>query len=292
MVKQTKKQSINQVWLSVLFMIVILGNFVTVAGISYYYESNGADTKTLLWETDSDSEYLHFTTTDNYVQYPYLNVTTGIRWIETGNIIAEKVELTPAYLGNGTWGVSCPTLGNNPYDWVSGVVVVAVPNMHNYLITNIFINYTMPDNDVHWGITALHTDSTIFGLTDYGSADPQSQETNIIPPSSNAVTVDDYVLAYDVPLAKSLAIFDDSRDKSFTALEMGWNIDDPSVGMVGFASQWNVQIYGEQITGWSLQDSLTVSVTLWNIIIGLAIVYSLDVIDLGGFVKTIRKGRN
>lgn len=291
--EKQKKQSITQVWLSIIFMIAILGNFFTVAGIVWYYENNGVDNEVMVFESDSNTDYMHFTTTDNYIFYPIFNITTQMRGLVTAlpDNLPVKTELTPLYLGNNTWGVSVPGM-NDPagYYHLSGIIVMAIPNMDNFLITKIVINETMPLNDVHWDMTILHLDTGVFGLSDFGSADPSSQETNILPGTAT-VTTPELNAAYTIPLTKGLRIFENSQGKQYTGIEIAWEVIDPTVGLSAYAMQWKVQIFGEQITGWTLQDSLLVSTIIWNIILGTVIIYSLDMFDIGGFVKTIRKQR-
>lgn len=288
-----KKQSINQIWLSIIFMIAILGNFFSVAGIVWYYENNGMVNEMLVFESDSNTNYMHFTTTDNYILYPHFNITTQMRGLITALPVnlPVKTELTPLYLGNNTWGTSIPVM-NDPagYYHLSGIIVMEIPNMDNFLITKIVINETMPSNDVYWDMTVLHLNTPVFGLDNFGSADPPNQETNIIP-GSYVVTTSEMNIAYNLPLTKGLRIFENSQEKQYTGIEIAWEVIDPTVGLSAYAMQWKVQVFGEQISGWTLQDSLLASIIIWNIIIGTVIIYSLDIFDLGGFVKTIRKTR-
>lgn len=269
------------------FALVLVLNFGLVGWVAWEYEGNGQEPETLLFTTDSSTQFGKYTTSDNYVYYPFLNITTNVRYIKGAT--AKSFELTPAYLGNDSWGVSAPPLGDTPYDAISGVWNILVPNMQGFLFTHIDMNMSLPAVDTHVGFTVLHPPSAVFGLTTFGSADPPSQETNIVYSDPVPASTGYWLVDYDIPLTKSLRIYDLSQEAHSNALEIAYNIDDPSVGLATFPMTITVEIYGRQVSGWSLTDSMALAVGVGVVLNVVTVAFMSDELDIGGRVKDIRK---
>lgn len=287
MVKQSvkqKKQAINQIWLSFIFMVVILGNFFTVAGITYFYESNGKSDIIPLYESDSNSEFAHV----NYgLSYPinpdkdaFSNYTSGYFHTETiPPHYRFSYEKNPAYTGNNTWGIAINTTTGALSNALARIVF-DIPDCKNWIITDIDINTTLSsdiDNRLLVAITNFKNPTEITEHLGTGLY-------NVVQPAITSLD-----LHIDVTTVKALKIHSDSQERPHNSLDIVIS-DDSSDGMTGFAFQISVIISGYQAGGWDLETSLLISTTLWNILIILVIIYSLDMFDLGGFVKTLKKG--
>lgn len=279
--------------MAAVFVGILVINFLFVFAVAYAYESDGgAGAETLVYESDSNAQFGHYGVSDNYIFYPYTNITTQVR--EITNVPPQRLtayELTPAYLGNNTWGVSAPPLGVTPYDHISGVIVQVIPNLDSFIMTRIVFNETMPAVDVHCGLTILHFPSEPFGLTTYGSANPASQETNLI--FSDPVVAPQWSFSYNVPLTKALRIYDLAQGipQGNMAAEVGWTVDNPAGGLGTYAMTWSLQIYGRPVSAWSLTDSLALAIGGGVFLNFVAIVYMTDEIDIGGFRKDIPRLR-
>ena len=278
MVKQNKKQSINQIWLSFVFMIVILGNFITVAGIDYYYETNGFGERQSLWVSDSSTEFPVFEFASDYPSPFYDDIQTGQNIVHNGY---HQYNRTPAYLGNDTWSMVVNSTSFTGLQYSAINVWMVLPNMDTWLIDNVIINLTLPgeiDEKVGIAIWGLNTPVLNSG---YNSA-----STLIY---SNSFTGGDSEMNenIDVSLLDALNIFDSANQFDNYAMNL-FITDTGNDGISAFACVWSCEVIGEIVTGWSVESSLLVSVTVWNVLIGIAIVYSLDMFDLGGFIKTIR----
>ena len=285
--RKTSVSSPKDIMLSLIFVSAIVLGFAMVWYVDYVYAGDGSPETTLLFETDTNTEYMTFTTTDNYVFYPYFNVTTNARYIKGS--VPHSDQLTPAYMGNHTWGMSIPEYDDTPYDHISSVVVMVIPDMDNWIMTNVKINMTMPNDDVTCLLTVLHLNSKTFGLTTYGSADPLSQETNLIAESVG--TVAQWEVDFDVPLVAGLRINDLSQDQAYHCFEFGWVLDDASTGLLDYAQTWTVQVYGQQVTGWTIQDSLSVAIGTSVLVNVGVMVYMTDMVDIGPDIKDLPKRR-
>lgn len=282
MAKITKKESINQVWLSFVFMIVIMGNFITVAGIDYYYETNGFGERQSLFITDSSTDFTVTEFGDDYGTPFYDSQRTG-QYTVWNNY--HQWNRTPAYLGNNTWSIACNDttgLGGTVYTGIN--IWFALPNADTWLIDNVLINITLP------GETDQRLAIALWGYNEPILNSGANNARTLIYNQDLTLGLSSLSYNVDVSLLDALNFYDntnqyDNYDMNIYITDSGNN------GISGFACAFSVDVIGEIVSGWSVESSLLVSVTVWNVIIGLAIIYSLDMFDLGGFVKTIRKQR-
>lgn len=283
--KKQKEQAIarNQLWLSFLFMIMILGNFVSVGAITYVYETNGHDNITQLYTTDSNTDFDLIPFGASMPTNNFDNFTTGYFFLHAPpTVVWLSYDKTPAYLGNNTWGFSTNATFHVGAQ-AQATIVIDLPELNKWVITDVDINTTLPgDTDSSWRVK-LYSKNSIIELTD------PFLDVQILSETIPALTtsIDKHI---DVNPVASLEAYQNSQGKPETGLQIEI-LDPANDGMAGTAFQFSVTIYGTLATGWTLETSLLISTSIWNIIILIGVIYSLDMFDVGGFVETLKKRR-
>ena len=280
--QKEQAQARNQILLSFLFMIMMIGNFVTVAGITWYYENNGHENIVEIYRTDSNTDFGHV----NYgVSFPvnhFDNYTSGYYHLAPSTTTWLTYEKAPTYLGNDTWGISINATTHANANAFT-IINIDLPDLNQWIITDIDINTTLPGDTDQELFVATYSKNTPIEITD-GNLDT----TLLLDASIPGLTeLDEHI---DVSPVNSLRIQENSKVRVNDGLHIRIR-DTTNNGMGSFAFQFKVVILGTQAGGWTLQTSLLISTTIWNILILIGVIYSLDMFDVGGFVKTIKEKR-
>lgn len=281
--QKEQAQARNQIWLSFLFMIMILGNFVSVAGITYYYETNGHENVVQLFTTDSNTDFSNIPFGVTMPTNNLDNFTTGHFFLHATTVTWLSYDKTPAYLGNDTWGFSVNATFHAGAS-TREIITIDLPELDQWIITDVDINTTLPGNTDQQLDLRLYSKNTPIEVTD-PFLDVEILSLATTPLSTS---IDKHI---DVNPVSSLGIYQNSQGKAETGLQI-IILDSANDGQNAFACQFSVTIFGTQATGWTLETSLLISTIIWNIIILIGVVYSLDMFDIGGFVKTLKKGRS
>lgn len=274
-----KETSISQMALSILFMIVMLSGFISVAVISEVYETENVSE--LLYETNTDTEFLTIERTG----YPFLNyelMSTGKFYNTFSPTTFHNITKIPVYTGNNTWGFSSNYSNVRCYSQY----VIELPNLPSWLIHSINITTTHPgDSDMLAAARIISVKNT--GIVNY--IDDVSQVNAIY--SSNAIEsapTSIFEMDIDIPLSQSLDIYSTANEKVQHMLVFQI-IDEDFDGMTDFAFNINVEIHGEVLTGWTVTDSITVSNIFFGTLAILTGIMALDEFDIGGYVRNLPK---
>lgn len=280
--KVSKKQSINQIWLSFLFMIVIVGNFFSIGVIAHYYESYNVNGEQILFVSDTNTEFEHVNYGATFPANNPSNFTSGY-YFNSGSPAFQLLsyEKIPAYLGNNTWGFSVNSSANAAA-FARASYMIALPDLPQWLVTNVQVNITCPGDTDQRILLAFISINDPVELNTFLS-------TRFYDTQHSSVT--DLNLNVSVSLLNGLKVKADSQEKTENMLEIVVADSPTGDGMGAFAYQMSVIITGKSTETWSMENALLISTTTWNVFIILVIIYSFDKFDLGGFVKTIRKSR-
>lgn len=273
------KTSVKQQSLAIILVLSFLSGFVMIIGAEVYYESTNI--KEQLFISNSDTEFITVSVSDNYIYSDVSAIDTHARNLKGG--VVTFISLTPAYLGNNTWGLSVPTFDDPPYDFCDAYFQMNIPDMENWILTDIFMNWSVGTQIYQGGMTILHFNAP-FPLTDGGSASDKSAETPLLYQYglSNPITTD-----YQVPLNKALKIYTDSQSKGYTSLECAIQINSLSVPWESFAWTFNVEIFGYQQKTFTLKSLISTCLVIATIMNFAVIIFMTDIIDLSGYKKDI-----
>lgn len=270
----------SQPYLALLFAIALTTPFLSVWGVSVYYESNGGDT--VLFETDSDTEFSALAR-ENYPYYVYPMMQTG-RYYETQSpLILHNISKTPVFIGNNTWSFA------SNYSNLEGYAqyVIELPDVSNMVISSINITTGKPlDADLRMTVRIISVAD--IGIVDYVNDVPlvnlMYNSLAIESESSNEFSVD-----IPVSLVKALQVNANAQGKEQHVLVIQI-LDEIQDGGLDFAFNFNAEIKGTSITTWSIIDTTNVVLILSLIFVWMVIVFATDSIDAGGYIKNL-KGR-
>lgn len=278
-----RKIDVKQSFLALVFAGILLINFGLVGLIAYEYEADGQSDETVVFQTDVETTYPEY-------QFGLATGHPDLWTKRTSEKVAgtlgvhstyEQYNYTPAFLGNDTWAISIPTRSYAPdVDFHRVDVVMDLPNLDNFIITHVDINLSLPgdaDQYVTWAIA--YTEIPIVS----NPADISILELET--PYNNEV---EYIGDVDVPLTESVKIWDGAQQNNIYMfiIEIG---DTTGDGMTGWAFTWSVTITGRKVTGWTINDSLSVALGVGVVMNVLAVAYMSDELDIGGYVKDIRQ---
>ncbi len=263
----------KQTMLAAIFMVVMLLGFGSIAYISKSYTVNGE--YEALYITDSDTEF-------GAIEYPSTNAYPSLNTCQRGSIGAERFQhnRTPVYQGNNSWVISINSTG---YISNTGLFVINLPNTENWIIKNIVVNMTKNTD----------ADIRVYGkLTSYSTNLVSEQIYNIFYDDTSAHTVvgTTYNKNISIPLNTAINIQNNANNKKNTILELAYDdtLDD---GIGAFAWELKIEVFGERIADWSINDTIfgaLAGATALNI---LCAVYMTDAIDVGGFSKALKSKR-
>lgn len=274
-----KKSSGKQIALTLLLCAIVLSTFMMVFAVDYYYTTlNGTSQEVSLFKSDIDTEY---PTTD------YISTYTGNRYYDsqTGQRIGKGADWiqfnrTPAYLGNDTWSANINGTGAMlPYGWQYFSIQNSLFNVDEWVLTKIVVNITLNAD------TDLRIASSIDSMNTY--TDPTDfTQSNLLFHDTTVSGVTYYNKSYIIPLSTALSIYDIAQER--TDYVLFTNIYDKNAdGFSAWACQWEIELFGRKVSGWSEQTTLALVLfagTSFNLIGGW---FALDQNDWGRDVKDI-----
>lgn len=264
----------NDKILTVIFVVSILLGFYLVSVVNTSFE-NVNDT-VVLFKTDSTTEFIDA----DYINPPVFATWDGIYNAYHLNVGGSFYNYTksPVYLGNDTWTMSIN--GSAHSETQFGQYVIALPNMDDWIISDITINQTInTDTDLtsEWGI--------------YSSATLNKYNYNIL---GEIVFDDDSIGAltdyHNETLSLDLSTALNVQDKASDGIQhylVIRSIDKDSDGLGAWA--WNIEVVieGKQIATYNIQQNLNLALGIAITINVCVIVFMTDEIDIGGFVNDI-----
>ena len=275
--------NIQQQVLALVFALTLLLGFGLIAVTAEYYEYS--NTKELLFISDSNTEFITASVSDNYVYSDESAIDTHARNLKGTTVTF--ISLDPIYLGNNTWAISVPTFDNPPYVFCDAYYQMNLPNMERWMLTDVFLNWTVGTQVYTGGATILHFNEP-FPLTDGGSASDKTAET---PLFVNYGLTNPIGLHHEVPLPKALKINQDSQNKQYTSLECAVFIPSLAVTWEGFAWTFTVEIYGYKQTATSLTGLLILGLSIGTISNFSVMIFMTDRVDLFGYKQDIPRKR-
>lgn len=259
----------KQAVLSTIFILVLIGGFVGVWYVDAYYEDGNS---TLLFESDSNTEFGSYNFVGNPTYFPSLKTCQRI----STNYL--QYNRTPAYIGNNTYLIS---LNDTNANFNSGYIVIDMPNLDSWIIDKIIVNSTENDDPSYRFISSfissplpawnLDKNVGVSVIDFYGAGGNNWINTTETVSLTEGLEI--YQNAQGTQSILAIQFYDDGAD---------WN---------GFAWEFHIEIYGEKITGWSKLDATNLVIASCgtiNIIVGI---FMTDQIDVGGYVKDLQKRR-
>lgn len=284
--KKSLKTSGKQKVLALVFALTMVSGFAIVWATAQYYDSTNVVTQ--LYITDSDAEFTSVEVTDNYDHFPEGNVTS--RQLNAVGVYHNETLWTPAYLGNNTWAVSVGDVPVSTYDNVAIQLTIDMPNIDNWIIDHIIINATAPAEAYGYSVNMFHLTEP-YAVTSGGTGIDASQSTLL---ELNSVgTVDEFIENLTVSQAKALRIYDLTQATPENFLHIGFSITDPdTTGCDAFSWSFTIEVMGHLQTTTTLSSVLIWGLGATVILNLIVIVYMTDAVDMGGFVKDIKKRRS
>jgi len=274
-IKGDKMKKQNQTMLTAFFLAVMLAGFGAVAYVSELYNTNRQID--VLFETNSNTDFPSY----EYINTPtYYYSTDQTSQRATDGIYVFQHNKTPIYSGNNTWAISVNATG---YSSNTAVYIMEIPNANNFQIN--YIDFEMSKN--------LDSDINLyvgFEFFNGNTIDVELIQDNRIFIDNNVglISGTEYNKNISLALSDSIEIYQSANNNEHTLMYI-YYVDADSDNFTPFAWEISTTIYGEQITGWSINDSIIAVLiisTIANIIIGI---YMTDSIDIGGYVKDLRK---
>ena len=238
----------------------MVSGFIGVYGVVNQYESTIPETR--LFISDSNTEFPVYEST------PY-NVTSGTAYVDS-LFEWNQIRTYPNYLGNNTWGISPPATPTPPAT-ATGTrheIVMTIPLTESWYIDIINVSIHMPTLPAN---TQIYT--IIDGVVDVRTA-----------------TSGWFNYTFDLSAYQSLQLYNvitGTPDYNFYLL---LSVQSPQGNTLpAHAYIFNVEMTGNLITTWSLQNSINVvmSVSIGiNIFVG---VYMMDSVDFNVKRKDLKR---
>jgi hypothetical protein len=184
--------------------------------------------------------------------------------------------------------MSTNTTTFNYYNWA--FYIIELPNVEDWIITDIWFNSSRPaENDLAMSMSIDYPDDDM--LIDFDKPDILS--TGIFADlSAGSGTGEDYERHTPVPLDTAIEIYDRAgQPDTSPIMTLGLGEYPPTDSFGDHAWTINFQIYGEQVSDWSLKDSVFGALAGTTALSLGVLVYMTDGIDLGGYTKVLRRKR-
>ena len=283
---QTNK---SQALYALFFVGIIVTGFLGVAYVSYAFETE--DQMELLYITDATSEFTNVPYAESLVYSNSWFYNSCQRISATPGVYAQYNK-TMVYLGNNTYTTAVINIASNPA-MTSNYLITAlsVPELPNWLVKKVIINTTLPgDTDQLYGLSFnTHDNPHAARAGDLLYSSDLSGNTAV---SSHAFTPGATSALYEdvLSLTTSLDIYDKAQEKDLHTLS--FVIGDSAInGMSAFDLNVTIEIWGVNVAAWSAQDSILAVLSASTVLNVIAGTYALDRVDIGGYVKTLRKPR-
>lgn len=269
----------NQIFLTLLMVGSIVLGFFAVAFVSNAYETQNESE--LLYITDANTEFTNIAY-DDVVIYSDSWFYNSCNRVKIGSNYSQS-NLTILYSGNNT--MTTAFAGNSgTFATNSLYVTIALPELENWIIHSINITSTANgDSDLNY-YANINSHNNPHDATLYSSDISGVTQLSDYDISSKT----EFELNEPVSLTKAIEILEKAKEKPLHTLAI--NINDESLnGLSSFVWGFTIEIYGEQIPTWSIQDSLVAvlgGASFLNVLVGI---YATDEIDLGTNKKHLGK---
>lgn len=274
----------NQTVLTGIIAFVLVSSFAGVYAVNYYYDSNGVTE--VCMTSDSDMEFVMGIDyePDDLSPWGDTSGTGSFKWSGSPSpsltSINVKNNCTPLYLGNDTWGTTMTGFaGETPsYSGAYHQISIAMPCAKTYLIENITIDMTVASGSTILigvgGFNDPQIDTNVGGYTIVPYTDIETQTTyseTITLNNVQALGWYSIAQARDTPTL-NIYLYDIDRD-----------------GLNTFALEFNMEVTGQAITTWSLQNYI-------NLVLGVSIGFNIfimifmsDAVDFGGYRNDLKR---
>lgn len=264
-----KKTNINQTMLTALFLGVMLAGFGAVAYVSEIYK--GQANVITLFESDTNTEFPSY---DNDA-IGYGNIDTCMRI----SPIEKQYNKTTVYTGNNTWVLA---MNETTLNYVSGVIYIELPDIDNWILDTFILNMTENDDDSYYLRVSLMSFNLIDGLENTASTVITDL---LIDYKSGGDTWNNETI--DVSLSQAVEIHNNANNLDKTLIRIHYYDDGANYN--AFAWEFSIKITGEQLTGWSIIDSLSTVLIIATVVNFTIAIYMTDGVDVGGYVKKLKK---
>lgn len=282
-----KKTNPTQIILAIILVIGMLSGFGLVFAVDYYQDTNG-NTESLYI---TDSNYKTSTgmlETGTFPPYTLGNSYVYRDWAwSVGEIIVYPK--TAVYLGNNSWSMAINGSTASP-STNNAMFSIDLPNLPSWLIETVNISLKISTTD---------DDLFIYGFFIYGESNVFTfpgivAHVNNIDTFQTSSPNGYYNRTIDLPLAKSVEIYDKAQEKSDMCFVL--EVDDKNNdGFAPITITYTIEFTGEKISGWSTIDSITWALAGASIIGFAVTIMATDQFDIGGYIKDLpkrkRKGR-
>jgi len=263
----------KQTMLGAVFMVTMLLGFVAVAYIDYEFQNNGEPV--LLYTTDSNTKFVIFEYDNEPVDY-YPDLRTCQR-IAPNHL---QYNRTPVYEGGDSWVLG---LNDTTEDFNTAVIVIELPDLHHWIINELVFNVTENNDDSYKFITQfIHNTPTTEGVWDLDTAISTTVRTNWHTGGQTWFNGTDTIALND-----GIGIYNDANNNNVSLLFIQFY--DDGGNWDGWALHFKYEIWGVQVSGWNLNDSVFAALIASIILNVIVIVYMTDGFDMGKVTRVLKR---
>lgn len=280
----------KQTILAFVFVAVLMLGYTGVWYVDSYHQPTTEPS--VIWETDSDVVFGQYTKENiGYSTWVDTQTSQNVGFNTQIPFSFYSYNRTAVYQGNNSYAVSFNTTTTSYA--CNNIIVMELPNADEFIITSINYSFTYSgESDIILSSGVSYTDG-ITNIMDYAVSPPNLRNTNIFadyePADIEFVDGVWYNRTIDVPLVKGLEISDNAVGKN-TFIELGF-ADSVGDGIAGHVCNFKIEITGENVSTYSKGNIVDLIVGISIIANIFVIIYLTDEIDIGGYVKDIRKRR-
>lgn len=271
----SKKLKEEALTMSAIFTAIMLLGFASVWAIDYEF-TNGNGTAIPLWSTNQDTTFTGYdivnhpqqTTNPDY----WTDRATGQYVMNTGDYIGLSYPRSPVYQGNDTWVMNVNTTTGTFYNYA--FVSIPLVNCDNWIIEYIHFNFTKnTDTDLVIGASIDYPLTT--GVLDY---DQPPLSTGVFSDTSAGSTATVYNRNVSFGLNVALDVHENSQGRDSVLMIA---VGDPSAnGLTGFAFEFTVTIYGQNIAQVDITETVALTIGVCTTVNVIALIYMTDSIDI------------
>lgn len=260
--KPSKRARETSVFMALIFTGILLLSFVSVWAIEYDWNNYG--TTELLYETDGSTIFssYEFEEPTSFTMQPCMRITGGLQ---------EQYNRTPVYNGGSEWVMS---MNDTALNYVSGNYYIDIPNLDDWLISNIEVNFTENTDPSYY---------TKITMTSFDTSGGIINGSSVI--SHDIVNSIDYEVgdgwfnrSINIPMQEGLTLYNNAQGKDNSALFLLY-YDDGS-DWDDWAWKISIKIYGSQVEDISLQKTIAWAVGGCSVINIIAVIFMADQYDI------------